>query len=526
MPRIVYNGAAYERREGETVLDALLRQGVNVSFSCRSGTCHACLMRTVDGEVPDKARGALRPDLRALGYFLPCVCTPCGDIETAPPRDEDLFTKALVYSKELLSPDVLRLRIETGADFQFRPGQFINLRGAGGVIRSYSLAGVPQDYFLELHVKRMTNGLLSNWIFDTLQPGDEIDIQGPQGANVYVSADLGQPLLLIAAGTGLAPLLGILRDALANGHTGPIHLYHGSHHPHGLYLHDELRALAAQHPSFRYTGCVSRHDVPTGLAAGRANDVAFSGHPMLAGFRVYAAGVPTMVQDVTRRAAAAGARAAEIHADPFEYRDLRDPARQGSASLDAERARDPKPDPELWAALGHGDLLTAILTDFYTRVYGDPRLAPFFHGITKQRSIEKQFSFLQQIMTGEKCYFGDRPRNAHHWMVISDELFDYREDLMMGCLRHHGLSETMIRRWRAMEEGYRSDIVKSAAWPRRLGDMELPLDGFGEETMSAATLCDSCQSEINVGEKVRYHLRLGTTYCRACATNLVPAATS
>ncbi|MDH4133672.1 MAG: FAD-binding oxidoreductase, partial [Gammaproteobacteria bacterium] len=458
--------------------------------------------------------------------FLPCVCVPAGDLSTAPPRDEDLFSKALVHSKELLSPDVLRLRIEAGGDFQFRPGQFINLRGPENVVRSYSLAGLMQDYFLELHVKRMTNGALSNWLFDTLQPGDEIDIQGPQGSNVYVSADLNQPLLLIAAGTGLAPLLGILRDALASGHSGPIHLYHGSHHPHGLYLHDDLLTLAAQHPSVRYTACVSRHDVPAGLTAGRANDVAFIDHPDLTGYRVFAAGVPAMVQDVARRAAAAGVHAAEIHADPFEYRDLRDAARQGSANLDAERARDPKPDPELWAALGQGDLLTLILTDFYTRVYDDPRLNPFFHGITKQRSIEKQFSFLQQVMTGEKCYFGDRPRNAHHWMVISDELFDYREDIMIDCLRRHGLSETMIRRWRAMEEGYRTDIVKTAAWPRRLGDIELPLDGFGEETMSAATLCDSCQREINVGEKVRYHLRLGTTYCAECAANLVPATPS
>jgi len=109
----------------------------------------------------------------------------------------------------------------------------------------------------------------------------------------------------------------------------------------------------------------------------------------------------------------------------------------------------------MWAALDDGRLLRPILEDFYSRVYADPLLLPFFHGITKQRSVEKVHSFLQQVFTGNKTYFGDRPRNAHHWMVISNELFDYREGLMADCLGRHGLPEHLIARWRKMEGHYR-----------------------------------------------------------------------
>lgn len=179
----------------------------------------------------------------------------------------------------------------------------------------------------------------------------------------------------------------------------------------------------------------------------------------------------------------------------------------------------PLPDAEMWQALQQGALLTDLLEDFYTKVYADARLAPFFHGVTKQRAVEKQFLFLRQLFTGEKVYFGDRPRNAHHWMVISDELFDYREHLMESCLRAHGLPEYLITRWLAMEESFRSDLVKEAPWKRVMGGVELPVEGFGETVVEVGTLCDSCGGEIDAGTPVRYHLRLGTTYCPGCALN-------
>jgi hypothetical protein len=119
-------------------------------------------------------------------------------------------------------------------------------------------------------------------------------------------------------------------------------------------------------------------------------------------------------------------------------------------------------------------------------------------------------------------YFGERPRNAHHWMVIPEEIFVHREALMRECLRRHGLAEHLIQRWGWLEERFRRDIVKSEPWPRVVDGVELPLNGFGEVTLEVGTICDGCGREIAAGNHVRYHRRLGSTYCAECAVLCPP----
>jgi ferredoxin-NADP reductase/ferredoxin/truncated hemoglobin YjbI len=516
MHKLKFHETTLVCRDNESVLDAALRQGVSMPFSCRNGICQVCLQRCLSGMVPEAAQQGLRPALRDSGYFLPCKCFPQGDMEIAPPRVADLFVPAVVHQKEMIAADVCRLLIEPATVLNYRAGQFVNLRRADGLTRSYSLASIPQqDYFLELQVKRMHGGVLSNWIFDTLQPGDEVEIQGPQGRGYYAAGNKDQPLLLVATGTGLAPLIGIARDALHSGHRARIHLYHGSRHPAGIYLRNTLLDLCGRHPHFHYTACVSGKETPAGFVHGRAHEVAFGLHEDLRGWRLYLAGMPQMVSTAEILALKAGVPPAEIFADPFELQDKRRQARTVKAAPAGPRSELP-PDPELWQALNEGALLSEVLTDFYTRVFEDARLAPYFRAVTKQRLIEKVYSFMRAQITGERSYFGDRPRNAHHWMVISDELFDYRESLMTDCLRRHGLAQTMIERLQTIEESFRPDIVKPEAWPRIVNGIELPLDGFGDMAIEVGSLCDGCQQEIAVGTRVRYHLRLGTTYCPDC----------
>jgi truncated hemoglobin YjbI/ferredoxin len=176
----------------------------------------------------------------------------------------------------------------------------------------------------------------------------------------------------------------------------------------------------------------------------------------------------------------------------------------------------PQPDPGLWAELEDGATVRRVLEDFYERVYADPRLAPFFTGITIDRSIDKQYSFLRQLMTGERVYFGDRPRNAHHWMVISEELFDYRQAVMEQTLAEHGLSPAQVSRWTRIELHWRSDIVKAHAWPRIVHGQAVPADGYARETLAEATVCDHCGDAVDAGVSVAYHLRLGTISCPDC----------
>lgn len=192
---------------------------------------------------------------------------------------------------------------------------------------------------------------------------------------------------------------------------------------------------------------------------------------------------------------------------------------EGGDRRQRRRSGDLAPDPELWRALG-GGVLQRILEDFYARVYDDPRLGPFFEGVTRERAVEKQYNFLMELFTGERVYFGARPRNAHHWMVISHELFDYREDLLAEVCRAHGLGEEHIARWRRADEIFRKQIVKDVPVPLKLGGQALPLEGYESLVLSAGALCDGCHAEIQAGDEVRYHVRLGTTFCSRCSSRL------
>ena len=184
------------------------------------------------------------------------------------------------------------------------------------------------------------------------------------------------------------------------------------------------------------------------------------------------------------------------------------------------RAGDLDPDPEMWAALDDGRMLRVILEDFYERVYSDPRLAHFFRRITRDRAVDKQYEFLRDKFLGTRNFFGDRPRNAHHWMVISHELFDYREELLEDCARSAGLEERFVTRWRALDERFRKQIVKDEPFPKKVRGRALPLEGYEEIELSAGGVCDGCHEVMAVGAVARYHVRTGEAYCERCAPEL------
>ena len=507
--KVQFGGHSAERRDGESVLDALIRSGSDAAFSCKKGSCHVCLLRAVQGTPDAESQADLRDSLRERGYFLPCQMRGAGDLVVERPRSEDLGTQALVVGKDLLAPDVVRLRLELGGSFGWLPGQFVHLRRTDGTVRSYSSAScADQDYFLDLHIRHDPHGVMSSWIFNTLDLGAEIEVQGPYGSCHYREDELDRSLLMVSGGTGLGPLYAIARDALHKGHRGPIYLYHGARSRPGLYLHTDLHALAERHSNFHYTGCLSEESCPD-LPHGLVSDIALGRHPDLADWRIFLCGPPPLVQAARWQAIARGAVRSRIHADPFTT---------GAPYMpkDAQTVASIAPDPELWAALGHGPGLTAILTDFYDRVFEDARLRPFFHNVTKRRVIEKQYEFLYQLFTGDDVYFGLRPFNAHHWMVISDDLFDYREALFEDCIRRYGLPQPLIQRWMAIHERFRADIVKSS--PRGIVEegVERYLERFDTVPLAVGSICDGCGAEVAEGTIVRYHMRTGLIYCPTC----------
>lgn len=184
------------------------------------------------------------------------------------------------------------------------------------------------------------------------------------------------------------------------------------------------------------------------------------------------------------------------------------------------------PTPGLWERLGGDSRVRAILEDFYRKVYADPELKPFFARVTMDRVIGKQFAFLKQSMTGESVYLGEMPRNNHHWMVISDSLFDHRQQLMLQSLRDHGVDDELMALWRSYEEQFRPDIVKYKPWLKKVGDIHVDTERYEEVRLDEASICDYCGDEIAKGTLVRFHFRLGHLGCERCSRSGADRGTS
>jgi truncated hemoglobin YjbI len=165
------------------------------------------------------------------------------------------------------------------------------------------------------------------------------------------------------------------------------------------------------------------------------------------------------------------------------------------------RLEDGDADPAFYAAIGGDATLRRVLDAFYDRVFVDPVLAPFFVKHDKATLKGKQFGFLRMRFTGERgLYMGQRPRNAHHWMVISDEQFDRRQALMAETLVAEGLLPAHVAQWLGIEEVFRRQIVKDRPWPLFYrGYTTYWVEGRRQETATVGTVCDACQAEIGVG---------------------------
>lgn len=337
MTTITYQNTSYESKTAESVLDTLLRHNIDIPYACKAGVCNACIMVSDNNELSRNCTIGLKETLVEQGYFLSCQCIPSAPVTVRKADDFGLFSQALVMQKDFLSEDVCRLRLHLATDLYYRAGQYINLRGPEGQIRSYSLASLPsEDSFLELHIKRMPNGLVSNWLFDDINLGSTIDLQGAFGNCFYLPNNPDKDILMISTGTGLAPLVGILRDALASGHKGQIRLYHGDREPNGLYLDKELHSLAEQYDNVHYIPCVSSPtcSVNDDVFIGRAADRAFSDNKDLTDQLVYLCGSPEMVKSSKKMAYLSGADMKHIYADPFITKDIRQERSDISASND------------------------------------------------------------------------------------------------------------------------------------------------------------------------------------------------
>ena len=252
MPELCVAGQSWSVPAGSNLLDALNQVGMRVPYSCRAGSCHACLVRCVRGEVANAAPDALSPERLAEGWRLACQCRVLGDlsVDVFDPLRDGL--PAVVVAVDWLSPTVLRLRLQPEKTLRYSAGQHVVLWTVQGIARPYSLASLPgEDAWLEFHLDCRQPGAFSD-AARLLKPGDRLRLGELRGGALHYDPDWhSRPLWLLAAGTGLAPLWGILREALRQQHEAPIRVLHVAHDSTEHYLAEALQALTTTHPQLQ-----------------------------------------------------------------------------------------------------------------------------------------------------------------------------------------------------------------------------------------------------------------------------------
>lgn len=313
MVKVTFQGTSYEARDpSQTVLEILLENKVPHPFSCRGGVCQTCLMGCSSGSVSPESQEGLKQTDIAAGYFLPCVCVPTEDMSVSLVESPLHKTKARLIHKRLLNSFVVRLDLEPSHEIPCIPGQYLNLSPKSGLSRCYSIANIPEeDGYIELNIKFHNQGMVSSWAHQEAQVGDEVTITGPLGSCFYHNPEKKKfPILLLGAGTGIAPLRGILLDALRQEHQGSIYLMQGGLNHSHLYYEGEFLNLAASHSFFHYSSSLKED-------GGDLKEDFLKGLTDLSQTRVYICGSPQLVVSLKKMVFLKGVPFNHIFSDAF-----------------------------------------------------------------------------------------------------------------------------------------------------------------------------------------------------------------
>src|SRR6266403_6078316 len=267
--------------EGETVLGALLAHGVGFAYSCQAGNCGTCKCELVSGDILEleHSEHALAPEQRAKGIILACRTQVWDDAVIRRIDAEDLVMhpsrvmRCRVLELEALTHDIrgVHLAIEAGGPLTFSAGQYAQLEFAPGLSRHYSMANTPDEAELVFHVRHVPGGRTSRYVAEQLKIGDRVKVSGPLGI-AYLREQHAGPVLLIAGGSGLAPIQSIASTLLGRGYKQPVALYFGVRAERDLYREAKLKDLAARYPSFKYHVVLSEQKGDSGRRFGLVHE--------------------------------------------------------------------------------------------------------------------------------------------------------------------------------------------------------------------------------------------------------------
>lgn len=325
------SGRQFAAEAGETLLDAALRHGLTLPYGCKDGACGACKGKVVEGTVDHgKAQPhALKDDEKAAGLTLYCCATAqtdlvieCKQMTSA----NDIPVKTLpsrIEKLEKLAPDVIEmhLRLPASERLQFWAGQYIDILLKDGKKRSFSLANAPHDdAVLQLHIRHVPGGLFTEQVFSTMKVRDILRFNGPHGS-FYLREESTKPMILLAGGTGFAPIKAIVEHAIAEECQRPMFIYWGAKARVDLYQNALPEQWAAAHANITYVPVLSEpaaDDAWTGRT-GFVHQAVLADFPDLSGYQVYACGAPVMIDVAKRDFLAQGLPEEEFFADAFSF---------------------------------------------------------------------------------------------------------------------------------------------------------------------------------------------------------------
>ena len=302
---------AFTVKAGETILDAALREGFVISYGCRNGACGTCKGKVLSGTVDygNHQASALSDSEKRQGFALFCQARPLGDVviecrEVGATRDIQIRTlPARVQKMQKLAPDIMlvELKLPASERLQFLAGQYIDILLKDGSRRSFSMANAPHDdAVLQLHMRNY-GGPFSTHVFSAMKERDILRFEGPLGT-FYLRETSEKPAILLASGTGFAPVKALLEHAFHMHVARPLILYWGARTRADLYMHDLVERWTREHNNFKYVPVLSepRADDAWQGRTGLVHEAVMKDIADMSGCQVYACGVPVMVESARR----------------------------------------------------------------------------------------------------------------------------------------------------------------------------------------------------------------------------------
>ena len=323
------SGKRFRVEAGETVLEAARRAGLALPYSCLAGVCGSCKATLLAGECgyPRNPPSALSAGERMRGQVLLCQAVPASDLviaarEVASVADlpRRVMTLRLV-DKTLLGEDVAKLTLVSARGERLRrlPGQYLDVLLDDGRRRAFSIANAPHDDdTIELHVRRVSGGGFTTQVFDAMRPGAKLRVEGPLGTFVP-REDSERPMLLMAGGTGFAPIKALVEHFLHLGTRRHMTLYWGARTPADLYLRGLPERWARDVATFRFVPVVSDLEQAGTMRNGLVHEALLEDHPQLDDVDVYMSGPPTMIDAGRHAFVDAGLPEERLYYDSFDY---------------------------------------------------------------------------------------------------------------------------------------------------------------------------------------------------------------